>query len=152
MMFCKSHNFKQLLYVCVCSCIDLQQNSFNPTSMWLNRCQINIQWGLPDSICTDLSYYRQLFITAAVIHWIFSFSHVFWGISVPFLYILSLFFLPGMLMDKEILNHSWRSSWRRRQGVRRYHRGWCTDILAGHFGGLPDLGLFPKTAEVSGFL
>jgi hypothetical protein len=31
-----------------------------------------------------------------------------------------------------------------RDKVRTYHNSQCTDTLAGHFGGLPELGLYSK--------
>jgi hypothetical protein len=38
-----------------------------------------------------------------------------------------------------------------REVVRRYRNGQCTDTIGRLFGGLPDLGLFSSTIEISGF-
>jgi len=42
--------------------------------------------------------------------------------------------------------HSWRSWWSRRNGVRRFHNGWCRDTL----GGVLIVGLLSSAAELSG--
>ena len=48
--------------------------------------------------------------------------------------------------------HGWRSWWSRREVLRKYHNSHCSDPLGGLSEGLPDLGLFSPTTDVSRFL
>jgi hypothetical protein len=85
-----------------------------------HRCQIIGYSGLSDSIYTDLKFLQVIFCycsntrAAQLIRGVFH-------LDISFIFWFRVFCVFWSL-------HSWKGSLSMRQGVRRHHNGWCTDV------------------------
>jgi len=108
----------------------VQQNSANPTRTGPNRYRIIEHFGLSDGTYTDLSSYRYFIFCYCSYTWAVQFIRRMLHLNISF---ICWFRVIRVLFCVFWSLHSSRRWWRRIQGVRIYHNGWCTDILGGLF-------------------
>jgi hypothetical protein len=98
----------------------MQQNSINPTCTQPDRCWIT-KWYL-----NSRKFLQVIFLLLLLFLGCTTDSR---SIHLDLLHLLVQSHLDPLLCFWSL--YSWRIWWSRRQGIRRYHKGWCTDILAG---------------------